>query len=178
MLYACCRRMTIYSFTHCWETKQAHNLRWFRLGWNSFIIYMEKRDILEPQTKIYQKCKSKMPPIKALPPTSPNFALHMKRAHLRVMMWKAAAKKAPPTAVADISKFGSEVRYGVVFIPAIHTGSPPPAQVMRELSCGCRSEQTCVGGSCACQAKHIPCITHCKICTGLCVAIHIVWTNQ
>ena len=29
-----------------------------------------------------------MPPIKALPP---NFVLHMKRAHLHVMMWKAAA---------------------------------------------------------------------------------------
>ena len=68
---------------------------------------MEKRDILEPLTKIYQRCKSKMPPIKALPPTSPNFSLHRKRAYLRVMMWKAAAKRAPPTAVADISKFGS-----------------------------------------------------------------------
>ena len=32
-----------------------------------------------------------MPPIKALPPTSPNFPLHIKRAHLHVMMWKAAA---------------------------------------------------------------------------------------
>ena len=64
-----------------------------------------------------------MPPIKALPPTSPNFALHMKRARLHVLMWKAAAKRAPPTAAAaaNISKVGWEVRDGAVFIPAIHT---------------------------------------------------------
>ena len=118
-----------------------------------------------------------MPPIKALPPTPPNFALHMKRAYFHVIMWKAAAERVLHTAVADINKFKLEVRDGVVFIPAIHTGSPPPAQVMRELSCGCRSERTCVGGACGCQAKHIPCTIHCKY-TGSCVAIHIVWTNQ
>ena len=84
-------RKKVHSFTHCLEKKQAHNLRWFRLGYNSFIIFMEKRDILEHLTKIYQRCKSKMPPIKALPPISPNFALHnMKRAHLRVMMWSSS----------------------------------------------------------------------------------------
>ena len=65
----------------------------------------------------------------------------MNRTHLHVMMWNAAAKRAPPTAAAaaNISKVGWEVRDGVVFIPAIHTGSP--VQVMRELLCGCRSEQ-------------------------------------
>ena len=69
---------------------------------------MVKRDILEPQIKIYQRCKSNMPPSKASAPTSSNFALHMKRAHLHVMMWKAAAKRAPPTAAAaaNISKVG------------------------------------------------------------------------
>ena len=113
------------------------------------------------------------PLLRSLPPTSPNFALHMKRAHLHVMMWKAAAKRALPTAAAaaNISKVGWEVRDGSVFIPAIHTGSP--VQVMRELSCGCRSEETCVGGACGCPAKHIPCTTHCK-CTGLCCNPHSV----
>ena len=76
---------------------------------------------------------------------------------------ETAAERVIHTAVADIDKFGLEVRDGVVFIPAIHTGSPPPAQIMRELSCGCRSERTCVGGACGCQAKHIPCTIHCKL---------------
>ena len=53
--------------------------------------------------------KSLQSPIKALPPTSHNFALHMKRAHLQILMWKAANKRPPPTAAADISKFGWEV---------------------------------------------------------------------
>ena len=38
-------------------------------------------------------------------------------------MWKAAGKRDPPTAAADISKFGWEVRGGVVS-QAIHTRSP------------------------------------------------------
>ena len=66
----------------------------------------------------------------------------MKRAYFHVMMWKAAAERAPPTAGAYISKFGVEVQDGVVFIPAIHTGSPVPAEVMRELSCGCSAGQS------------------------------------
>ena len=40
-----------------------------------------------------------MPPIKALPPTSLNFTLHIKHAHLQVMLWKATDKRAPPDEV-------------------------------------------------------------------------------
>ena len=73
------------------------------------------------------------------------------------------------TAAADISKLGTwEVRGGVVS-PAIHTGSPVPAQIMRELSCGCRSEQACVEVACGYQAS---------LQDSMCAAIHKVWTNQ
>ena len=72
-----------------------------------------------------------MPPIQALPHTTVNSALHMKRAHHQVMVWNAV-ERAPSTSAADISKFGWEVRCGEVS-PAIHTGSPASAQVMREL---------------------------------------------
>ena len=92
-----------------------------------------------------------MPPIKVLPPTSRNYTLHMKHAHLQVMLWEAADKTAAPDKAADNSKFVWEVRGGVVS-PVIHTGSAAPAQVMRELSCGCRSEQACVRGACGCQS--------------------------
>ena len=61
----------------------------------------------------------------------------MKHAHLQVMLWEAADKRASPDEAADNSKFVWEVRGGV-FYPAIHTGST--AQVMRELSRGCRHE--------------------------------------
>ena len=93
--------------------------------------------------KINQGCESKIP----LPRTSPISAFHMKRVHLQVMVWKAADKIAPPTAAAYIRKFGWEVRGGVVS-PANYIGSPAPAQVMRELSCGCRLEQVCIGEAC------------------------------
>ena len=57
----------------------------------------------------------------------------MKHAHLQVLLWEAADKRAPPDEAADNSKFVWEVRGGVVY-PAIHTGSA--AQAMRELSRG------------------------------------------
>ena len=44
-----CMLTLIHTFTHCWEKKQAIKLRWFRLWLNSFVIFMEKRDI-------FQKC--------------------------------------------------------------------------------------------------------------------------
>ena len=75
----------------------------------------------------------------------------MKHAHLQVMLWEAADKRASPDKAADNSKFVWEVWRGVVF-PAIHIGSAAPPQVMRELLCGCRSEQACVRGACVCQA--------------------------
>ena len=75
----------------------------------------------------------------------------MKYAHLQVMLWEAADKRAPRDEAADNSKFVWEVWGGVVS-PAIHTCSAAPAQVMRELSCGCRSEQACVRGACGCQS--------------------------
>jgi len=42
----------------------------------------------------------------ALPPTSANLLLHVLRAHLQVMLWKAADQQAPPDQSLDITHFG------------------------------------------------------------------------
>ena len=44
---------------------------------------------------IYYKRKNP-PPLKSLPPTNMNLALHIRRAHLQIMLWKAADKANPP----------------------------------------------------------------------------------
>ena len=38
----------------------------------------------------------KSPNVKALPPKSPNMFLHVLRAHLQTMLWKAADQQSPP----------------------------------------------------------------------------------
>ena len=52
--------------------------------------------------------KRKNPPLlKSLPPTESNMALHVKRAHLQVLLWKAADKPDPPS--VSITDYGWEV---------------------------------------------------------------------
>ena len=112
-------------------------------------------------------------PTKVMPPTSPNFALHMKRAHHQVTRGKLLIKRVPPTAAAYIGKFGWNVRGGVVS-PAIHTGSPALAQVKRELSCGCRSG-ICREESVAVKQSTYHSPHTASVQDSMCVAIHIVY---
>ena len=46
----------------------------------------------------------------ALPPTSTNLLHHMLRAHLQVMLWKAADHQAPPDESANITHFGWDIQ--------------------------------------------------------------------
>ena len=57
----------------------------------------------------------KSPKIQALPPTSSNLLLHVLRAHLQVMLWKAADQQAPPDVNMAIS-LGSDGRSWTVFL--------------------------------------------------------------
>ncbi len=57
--------------------------------------------------------KKKSPKIMALPPTYANLLQHALRAHLQVMLWKAADQQAPPTESANITHFGWEFQDGV-----------------------------------------------------------------
>ena len=50
--------------------------------------------------------KKKTPKIMTLPPTSANLLQHVLRAHLQVMLWKAADQQAPPDESSDITNFG------------------------------------------------------------------------
>jgi hypothetical protein len=61
--------------------------------------------------KIYSRKKGKPMRIMALPPTENNLLLHMRRAHLQMMLWKAADQQGPPQ--VDIKLFGWEVKGGI-----------------------------------------------------------------
>ena len=58
--------------------------------------------------KMYMSRK-KPPPLKKLPPTDSNLQLHVLRAHLQMMLWKAADQMHPPVYARDIRRFGWDV---------------------------------------------------------------------
>ena len=55
----------------------------------------------------------KSPKVKALPPASPNMFLHVLRAHLQTMLWKAADQQSPPDESIYISLI-SAGRFGMM----------------------------------------------------------------
>ena len=55
--------------------------------------------------------KSKSPKIEALSPMDENLWYHMLRAHLQVMLWKAADEQSAP--LLQITSFGWEIVNGV-----------------------------------------------------------------
>ena len=73
--------------------------------------------------------KKKNPKIMTLPPTSANLLQHALRAHLQVMLWKAADQQAPPAVSATITDFGWEVQNGIP-VPAMAIGDPAPPKLV------------------------------------------------
>ena len=63
--------------------------------------------------KMYMSRK-KPPPLKMLPSTDSNQQLHVLRAHLQMMLWKAAYQKHPPVDARAIRRFGWDVKEGGV----------------------------------------------------------------
>ena len=53
--------------------------------------------------QIYRQRK-KPPELKKLPPTDANMMLHIMRAHLQVMLWKATDQREPPAETRDIAR--------------------------------------------------------------------------
>ena len=64
----------------------------------------------------YRKRKNP-PPLKSLPPTDANLALHMQRAHLQMLLWKAADKSDPPD--IQLTDYCWEVKEHEHVMPAV-----------------------------------------------------------
>ena len=73
-----------------------------------FALYSQKKSntINSARYDIFRKRKNP-PPRKSLSPTESNMALHVQRAHLQVLVWKAADKPDPPS--VNITDYGWEV---------------------------------------------------------------------
>ena len=86
---------------------------------------------------LFTKKKGKLMCIMALPPTDINLLYHMQRAHLAMILWKAAKLKKPPH--IDITKHGWTLKNGIP-IPTYSVSTPAPPELLNVLSCSCKAE--------------------------------------
>ncbi|MCG7883058.1 MAG: hypothetical protein JAY96_15870 [Candidatus Thiodiazotropha endolucinida] len=109
--------------------------------------------------------KKRNPKVMSLPPTSANLMQHILRAHLQVMLWKAANCNGPPDESKDITQFGWEFRDEIP-IPVIAEGDPAPPELLDVIRCQCKAQgKKCSTEACGCHKQHLSCTTFCN-CRG------------
>ena len=109
-------------------------------------------------------CKQRKPMhIMSLPPTDPNIFLPVKRAHLQMLLWRAADQLGPPD--VSITEYGWEIQDGIM-CPSIYSGPPGPPLLMNAISCRCRAEgKSCKDNNCSCRRVKLSCTMYC-LCTA------------
>ena len=99
---------------------------------------------------IYRKRKNP-PPLKSLPPTDANLALHVQRAHSQMLLWKAAEKSDPPD--IQLTDYGWEVKEHEHVMPAVSREPAAPSKLMDVISCSCKAEGKACSGRCSCRSS-------------------------
>ena len=84
--------------------------------------------------------RQKPPPLKKPPPTDSNLQLHVLRAQLQPMLWKAADQRHPPVDSRDIRRFGWDVKEGGVVTPSV-SNAPVAHGLLDVVSCSCSVER-------------------------------------
>ena len=106
------------------------------------------------------------PILKALPPTSDAFRLHVYRPHLQAMIWRSALTSTPPAA-ADPSRHGWVQRNNSLFpVMLPEDVSPVPLDVLQMVKCGCASTYPCSSGRCSCVTAQMSCSMFCACHAG------------
>ena len=113
----------------------------------------------------HSRSRKKPPPLKKLPPTDDNLQLHVLRAHLQMLLWKAADQRDPPEEACDIGNFGWTIE-GSTITPAVSTVPVAPQTLLDVVSCSCTAEdKACNGARCSCNRAGLSCTDYCK-CEG------------
>ena len=106
--------------------------------------------------------RKKTPPLKKLPPTDNNLQLHVLRAHLQMMLWKAADQRHPPVDARDIRRFGWDVKEGWVVTPSVSNAPVAPRGLQDVVSCSCSAERkACSEKRCSCHSAGLSCTEYC-----------------
>ena len=112
----------------------------------SFLALYAQKKADSLNTARYQMCMSrkKPPPLKKLPPTDSNLKSHMLRAHLQMMLLKAADQRHPPLdARRDIHRFGFgwDVKEGGVVTPSVSNAPIALHGLLDVVRCNCSAER-------------------------------------
>ena len=101
----------------------------------------------------------KVPSLKSLPPTDDSLVLHLKRAHIQAMLWKAVDRNQPPN--VDLCDYGWEMSAGT---PSPVRASKPvgPPELLKVIACRCSSDTPCRRNNCNCSSAGLSCTTFCK----------------
>ena len=128
--------------------------------------------------KMYMSRK-KPPPLKKLPPTDNNLQLHVFRAHLQMMLWKAADQRHPPVDARDIRRFGWDVKEGGVVTPSVSNAPVAPQGLLDVVSCSCSAERkACSEKRCSCHSAVLSCTEYCYCEGEMHVAVPSISTQR
>ena len=94
----------------------------------------KKTDSLNSASYKMYMSRKKPPPLRKLPPTDNNLQLHVLRAHLQMMLWKAADQRHPPVDARDIRRFGLDVNEGGVVTPSVSNAPVAPQGLLDVVS--------------------------------------------
>ena len=126
-------------------------------------LYGEKgRTTMNDAHAHFYRGHKKPPPLKKLPPTDANLQLHVLRAHLQILLWKAAGKRDPPEEARNIANFGWNIE-GSAITPAVSTAPVAPQALLDVVSCSCTAEyNACSSTRCSCNSAGLSCTDYCK----------------
>ena len=103
------------------------------------------------------RCHKKPPPLKKLPPTDANLQLHVLRAHLPMLLWKAADQRDPTEEARNIANVGWNIE-SFAITPAVSTVPVAPQALLDVVTCSCTAEcKTCSGIRCSCNRAGLSC---------------------
>ena len=97
---------------------------------------------------------------------------HVLRAHLQMLLWKAADHQHPPTETQDITKFGWKIEDNTI-TPTVSSAPVAPQVLLDVVSCNCTAKRkACSTGRCSCNNADLSCTDYCKCEGGVACCSH------
>ena len=129
-------------------------------------LYGQKRCTTMNDARVhFYRSRKKPPPLKKLPPTDANLKLHVLRAHLQMLLWKAADQRDPPEEAQNIVNFGWNIE-GSTITPAVSSMPVAPHALLDVVSCSCTAAgKACSNTRCSCNSAGLSCTDYC-MCEG------------
>ena len=126
-------------------------------------LYGQKSCTTMNDTRVhFYRSRKKPPQLKKLPPTDANLELHVLRAHLQMLLWKAADQRDSPVEAGDIANFAWNIE-GSTITPAVSTAPVAPQALLDVVSCGCTADGKACSGTCfSCSSAGLSCTDYCK----------------